>query len=310
MQSILVTGGAGFIGSNLTLRLQELHPKAWITVIDDFRSGNFKNLQGFRGDFVAADLSRLDWKAQFQKPCWDAVFHLASITDTTEHNQFLQTHDNVEAFRKLLDFVAPSKTPIVYASSAATYGISGGVNHEDDAPAPANIYAFSKVQLDNMARRYASLHPDLKIVGLRYFNVYGPREAHKGIPASMIYHLAQQMISGKTPRIFKFGEQMRDFVYVMDIVNYTIRALTAPQSAILNAGSGQPRPFNDIITILNKVLSTSLKPEYFDCPYPFYQPHTEADMSNTQRVLGVKSEYSLEKGIQDYYDSGFLVARK
>lgn len=309
MQSILVTGGAGFIGSNLTLRLQELHPKAAITVIDDFRSGCFKNLQGFRGDFVAADVSRLDWRSQFHKPSWDAVFHLASITDTTEHNQLLQTHDNVEGFRRLLDFVMPSGKPVVYASSAATYGIAAGVNHEDDPAAPANVYAFSKVILDNLARRYAAQHPDNKIVGLRYFNVYGPREAHKGIPASMIYHLAQQIAAGKTPRIFKFGEQMRDFVYVKDIVNYTIRALTAPQSTILNAGSGQPRPFNDIITILNQVLGTSVEPEYFDCPYPFYQPHTEADMSNTERVLRVKAEYSLEKGIRDYYDSGFLVAK-
>ena len=309
MQSILVTGGAGFIGSNLTLRLQELHPNAAITVIDDFRSGCFKNLQGYRGDFVAADVSRLDWQAQFHKPSWDAVFHLASITDTTEHNQALQTHDNVEGFRSLLDFVVPSGAPIVYASSAATYGIAAGVNHENDPAAPANIYAFSKVILDNLARHYAARFPDNKIVGLRYFNVYGPREAHKGIPASMIYHLAQQITAGKSPRIFKYGEQMRDFVYVKDIVNYTIRGLTAPQSVILNAGSGQPRPFNDIISILNEVLGTSVQPEYFDCPYPFYQPHTEADMSNTERVLRVKSEYSLEKGIRDYFDSGFLVAR-
>jgi ADP-L-glycero-D-manno-heptose 6-epimerase len=310
MKSILVTGGAGFIGSNLTLELQDRFPEAWITVVDDFRSGDFKNLQGFRGTVVAADLSRLDFAAQFERPDFDAVFHLASITDTTEHNQFLQVHDNVEAFRRLLHFIQPSQAPVIYASSAATYGIAARVNREDDEPAPANVYAFSKVQLDNLARQ-ASLHyPDWKIVGLRYFNVYGPREAHKGVPASMIYHLAQQMNAGKAPRIFKHGEQMRDFVYVKDIVNYTISALRCEESTILNAGSGQPRPFNDVITVLNGVLGTDFKAEYIDNPYAFYQPHTEADMSRTQKMLKVAPKYSLEAGVRDYFESGLLIPKK
>jgi len=126
VQNILVTGGAGFIGSNLTLKLQETYSNARIVVIDDFRSGDFKNLQGFKGDFVAADVSRLDWHAQFGEQVFDAIFHEASITDTTVHDQFLQAHDNIEGFRKLLAFAAPHQTPVVYASSAATYGIGGG----------------------------------------------------------------------------------------------------------------------------------------------------------------------------------------
>src|SRR5262245_15106717 len=145
MQRILVTGGAGFIGSNLALELQERFPEADITVADDFRSGDFRNLRGFRGDFVAADLSRVDWHAQFRDAQFDAIFHEASITDTTEHNQFLQAHDNIEAFRRLLEFAGSSQVPVVYASSAATYGISSGANQETQEPAPANIYAFSKV---------------------------------------------------------------------------------------------------------------------------------------------------------------------
>src|SRR6185369_5222393 len=123
MRNILVTGGAGFIGSNLTLTLQDKYPDAQITVVDDFRSGDFKNLRGFRGTFVAADVSRLDWHAQFKDAAFDAIFHEASITDTTVHDQCLQAHDNIEGFRRLLDFAAPHHTPIVYASSAATYGI-------------------------------------------------------------------------------------------------------------------------------------------------------------------------------------------
>src|SRR5947209_12870727 len=211
--NLIVTGGAGFIGSNLTLALQEQFPHAALTVIDDFRSGDFKNLAGYHGDFVAADLARLDWRAQFGDAKIDGIFHMASITDTTDHEQFRQTHDNVESFRRLLRFARPNKTPVVYASSAATYGNVTTATSETVSAAPSNIYAFSKAIMDNLARRCASEDPDWVIVGLRFFNVYGPREAHKGVPASMVYHLSRQMTSGQRPRIFKFGEQLRDFVY-------------------------------------------------------------------------------------------------
>jgi ADP-L-glycero-D-manno-heptose 6-epimerase len=307
LKTILVTGGAGFIGSNLVLELQARYPEAWITVLDDFRSGDFKNLEGFRGDVVAADVSRLDWRAQFGGEPWDAVFHLASITDTTEHNQLLQIHDNVEGFRRLLEYVKPARTPVVYATSAATYGIGSGINRLGDPQKPANVYAFSKVVLERLAARYSALHPGWKITGLRYFNVYGPGEAHKGVPASMIYHLAQQMKSGRNPRLFKYGEQKRDFVYVKDIVSYTIAALGAGRSPVYNAGSGEARPFNDIVAILNRLLGLKAEVEYIDNPFAFYQPHTEADISLTKAELGVSPAYSLEAGIEDYFKSGKLV---
>src|SRR6266705_5344230 len=246
--SFLVTGGAGFIGSNLTLALQEKFPETRLTVIDDFRSGDFKNLRGYRGDFVAKNLATLDWHEQFGDPAaagFDAIFHLASITDTTLHDQFVQVHDNVESFRRVLNFARPTKTRIIYASSASTYGAVTGASVESNGAAPANAYSFSKVIIDNIAMRAAAESPDWIIVGLRYFNVYGPREAHKGVPASMVYHLAQQMKAGQPPRIFKHGEQKRDFVYVKDAVEGSIRALDAQTSGIYNLGSGQARSFNE-----------------------------------------------------------------
>jgi ADP-L-glycero-D-manno-heptose 6-epimerase len=301
MQSILVTGGAGFIGSNLTLKLQEMYPSARMVVVDDFRSGDFKNLQGYRGDFVAADVSRLDWNAQFGDRTFDAIFHEASITDTTVHDQMLQTHDNVEGFRKLLEFAKGNHTPVVYASSAATYGIgSPGAMKEDQPPAPANVYAFSKVQLDNLARQYARQNPAWKIVGLRYFNVYGPREVHKKAAASMIFQLYLQMKSGKRPRVFKHGEQKRDFVYVKDVVRLTISALQAPKSGIYNCGSGVAFSFNEIIAELNRALGTRLEPDYFENPYSFYQPHTEADLTAPRNDLKYEPEFPPAKGIADY----------
>ena len=301
MQSILVTGGAGFIGSNLTLKLQEMYPAARMVVVDDFRSGDFKNLQGYRGDFVAADVSRLDWQAQFGDRMFDAIFHEASITDTTVHDQMLQTHDNVEGFRRLLEFAKPNHTPVVYASSAATYGIGkAGAMKEDQPAAPANVYAFSKVQLDNLAREYAARHKTWKIVGLRYFNVYGPRETHKKAAASMIYQLYLQMKAGKRPRVFKQGEHRRDFVYVKDVVRMTISALQAPKSGVYNCGSVVAFSFNEMIEELNRSLNLKLEPDYFDNPYSFYQPHTEADLTAAKNDLKYEPEFPPAKGIADY----------
>src|SRR5437867_9763111 len=210
----IVTGGAGFIGSNLTLALQEKFPDAHLTVIDDFRSGDFKNLAGYREDFIARNLATLDWREQFGNEKFDAIFHLASITDTTNHDQFEQVHDNVESFRRILNFARPTRTRIIYASSASTYGAATEPSVESNGAAPANAYSFSKAIMDNIALREANESADWIIIGLRYFNVYGPREAHKGVPASMVYHLSKQMKAGQRPRIFKYGEQKRDLVHV------------------------------------------------------------------------------------------------
>jgi ADP-L-glycero-D-manno-heptose 6-epimerase len=298
--SILVTGGAGFIGSNLVLTLQGRMPNARLTVIDDFRSGDFKNLAGYQGDFVAQNLATLDWQQQFGDEKFDAIFHLASITDTTLHDQFVQTHDNVESFRRLLKFAKPNKTRIVYASSAATYGAGNAASVETNGAAPANAYAFSKAMMDNLADRAAKDVGGWIIVGLRYFNVYGPREAHKGVPASMVYHLSRQMKSGQRPRIFKQGEQKRDFVYVKDIVEGSIRALEAKQSGIYNLGSGQARSFNELVDVLNRSLGTDFKPDYIENPHAHYQNFTQADLTSVRDNLGYEPKYPLETGVADY----------
>jgi ADP-L-glycero-D-manno-heptose 6-epimerase len=298
--NLLVTGGAGFIGSNLALTLQEKLPGARLTVIDDFRSGDFKNLRGYRGDFVAQNLATMDWQQQFGNEKFDAIFHLASITDTTLHDQFVQVHDNVESFRRLLNFAKPHRTRIVYASSASTYGAATAASVETNGAAPANVYAFSKVIMDNLAMREAKENPDWTIVGLRYFNVYGPREAHKGVPASMVYHLAKQMKAGQRPRIFKHGEQKRDFVYVKDIVEGSILGLEAKQSGIYNLGSGQARSFNELVDALNKCLGTKFQPDYIENPHAHYQNFTQADLEKVRGELGYQPQFSLENGVADY----------
>ena len=298
--NIAVTGGAGFIGSNLTLALQEKIPDVRLTVIDDFRSGDFKNLKGYRGDFVAANLATLGWREQFGDEKFEAIFHLASITDTTNHDQFEQVHDNVESFRRLLNFARRTRTRVIYASSASTYGPASEASVESNGAAPANIYAFSKAVMDNIAMREAMDATDWIVIGLRYFNVYGPREAHKGVPASMIYHLSKQMKAGQRPRIFKQGEQKRDFVYVKDVVEGSILALEASKSGIYNLGCGQARSFNELVDVLNKCLGTKLQPDYIDNPHAHYQNFTEADLRKVREGLGYQPQFPLEAGVRDY----------
>ncbi len=171
---------------------------------------------------------------------------------------------------------------------------------ESNGAAPANVYAFSKVIMDNIATRAVAESPDWIIVGLRYFNVYGPREAHKGVPASMVYHLSRQMKAGQRPRIFKHGEQKRDFVYVKDVVEGSIRALDAQGSGIYNLGSGQARSFNELVDVLNKCLGTNFQPDYIDNPHAHYQNFTQADLTNARSALGYEPRFPLEDGVRDY----------
>ena len=300
MQSVLVTGGAGFIGSNLTLELQRRHPEAWIVVMDDFRSGDFRNLEGFRGDFIAGNIAEVDIDKRFQEGAFDAIFHLASITDTTEQDQYRQVHDNVEGFRKLLQWAKSDQTPLVYASSAAVYGKTETVMGERCTPSPQNAYAFSKIQLDHLSGYYRKQYPAWNLVGLRYFNVYGPKEAHKRHMASMVYQLYLQMKAGKKPRIFKDGEQKRDFVYVKDVVEATLSASVASVPGVYNVGSGSSSSFNDVISRLNKALGLALDPEYFENPYSFYQNVTQADISKSREKLCYEPRFDLQHGIDDY----------
>src|SRR5207253_6667876 len=146
--------------------------------------------------------------------------------------------NNVETFRALLDLAVETKARVVWASSCSVYGRGAVPMKESQPPDPLNVYAFSKLCMERLAKQYESRlsHP---IVGLRYSNVYGPGEDHKGKLASMIHQLAQQMRAGKRPRIFKSGEQRRDFVYIDDVVQANARALAAREAGIYNAGAGQ-----------------------------------------------------------------------
>jgi len=307
MHHILVTGGCGFIGSNLTFELERRYPQASITVLDDLRGSGFKNLLGFKGDFLAYDVADKSWLPVFHAKPLDVIFHLASITDTTILDEKKMMFDNVEGFRNILDLAAAKKARVVYASSAATYGSQDTPMKLSDAGRPNNVYGFSKWLLENVARTY---NDRVRTAGLRYFNVFGPRETYKGAAASMIYQLTLQMLAGKRPRMFKYGEQKRDFVYVKDVVEATILAADAKASTVVNVGSGNSTSFNELVEAINAALGTSLAPDYFDNPFDFYQNFTEADISHTREALGYAPKYSTRDAIIEYVRTSILPASK
>lgn len=298
MQNILVTGGCGFVGSNLTLELQDRYPDAQITVIDDFRGSCFKNLIGFKGDVLPYSVADKKWFDSYGDRPLDVIFHMASITDTTVLDECKMMYDNVEGFRNILDFAVRKNASVVYASSAAVYGSQDHSMKEVDGGIPNNIYGYSKWILENLANKYKDQIETL--IGLRFFNVFGPRESFKGHASSMIYQWALKMKDGIRPRLFKMGDQRRDHVYVKDVVSAVIKAKDAKTCDVLNVGTGNATSFNEIIATLNEALGTSLEPEYFENPYDFYQDFTQADMSKTKEVIGFEGQYSTPEGIKDY----------
>lgn len=297
---VIVTGGAGFIGSNLVLELQRADPECAITVVDDFSSAQFKNLRGFNGDVVALPCEEIDWDGRFGGDPVDVIYHLASITDTTVMDQREMVYRNVEGFRRVLSFAAKNKAKLVYASSGATYGQVDGVMSEDQPPAPANVYGFSKVILDNLGRQINEAGR-AEIAGVRYFNVYGPHEAHKGKMASMIYQLYGQVKKGENPKVFTAGQHKRDFVYVKDAVAGTIAAGQPGVQGVFNIGSGTATSFNEVIASLGEALGKQLSPKYIDNPYEeFFQHHTEADLTLSRKAIGYDPQWMPTDGIKDY----------
>ncbi len=306
-KKILITGGAGFIGSNLAHHFQECYPKAKVVVFDKFRSqerfengnlvsfGHFKNLLDFKGEVICGDINSPKDLERLEDFRFDYIFHQAAISDTTAQDQERVMRTNLNAFKDLLDLAKRHGAKMIYASSGAVYGklpAPHKVGHE----APANVYGYSKLAMDHLA----TSQKDVVAVGLRYFNVYGPREYFKQKTASMVLQFGLQLLRGDRPRLFEGSEKIkRDFIYVEDVIQANLKAATATKSGVYNVGTGRARSFKDIVDILCKELGIEREYEYIPNPYiKQYQFFTEADIEPTKKELGYEPKYSLEEGIR------------
>jgi ADP-L-glycero-D-manno-heptose 6-epimerase len=289
--NILVTGGTGFIGSHIAKHYQESGHHVMVTGKSQENNTDCVCLSTHFG-FEWEDLPKID-----------VLIHQAAITDTLEHNREMMLDVNFWQSRRLFDrAIAHGVTKIVYASSAAVYGDNTPPFVEESAKKCLNVYAESKLLLDRYSEILANSNPNLSIVGLRYSNVYGPGEEHKKQARSMILQLYQQMKVGN-PRLFEWGEQRRDFVYIEDVVAANVAAVNFTLSGIFNVGSGMATSFNQVVTVLNELLGTQREIEYFKSDITtFYQNHTELDLSRSIGTLGYKPRYTAKEGIKKYLD--------
>ncbi|MDH3587909.1 MAG: ADP-glyceromanno-heptose 6-epimerase [Gammaproteobacteria bacterium] len=309
---IVVTGGAGFIGSNIVKSLNRRGEED-VIVVDDLTDGSkFSNL----ADLLIADYLDKDNLADTVTHGHDiarrvrAVIHQGACTDTTEWDGRYMMQENFDYSKKLLHYCVDRHIPFIYASSASVYGAGPGFAEDAANERPLNVYGYSKLLFDQYVRRHFH-EADSQIVGLRYFNVYGPREAHKTGMASVAWHFHRQVAQQGEARLFEgsdgyaAGEQQRDFVYVDDVAAVNLYFMDHPgQSGIFNVGTGASQSFNELA---RAVIDWHGRGEIRYIPFPeglagHYQSFTQADIS-ALRNAGYREPFqTVEQGVRAYLD--------
>lgn len=284
---IVVTGGAGFIGSNIVKGLNEQGHKD-ILVVDDLTDGTkFANLVDLdiadymdKDEFIAAIIASEDLDI-------DVIFHQGACSSTTEWNGKFMLENNYDYSKDLLHYCLDFNIPFLYASSAATYGGRSDNFIEDRTyEKPLNVYGYSKFLFDQYVRAILP-HANSQICGFRYFNVYGPRETHKGSMASVAFHLNEQINKGEKPKLFEGSDNFkRDFIYIDDVVNVNLWFWKNNISGIFNCGTGRAESFQ---TVADAVLNYHQKGEIDYIPFPDhlkgrYQSFTQADLTKFRQT--------------------------
>ena len=326
MMYYVVTGAAGFIGSKLVEALNRRGIKEVIAVDNLAHADKFRNLAGCEiADYI--DQAELPARLESLEGAVEAVLHQGACSDTMESDGRYMMANNYEYSRRLLEWCQDEEVPLLYASSAAVYGAGPDYREERACERPLNIYGYSKFLFDQLVRSVLSrsrgaLGPSARaqIVGLRYFNVYGPNEAHKGRMASVALHAYQQLLAEGRVKLFvgsdgyRDGEQRRDFIHVDDVVALNLWFLERRVlSGVFNCGTGRAQTFNRLaVAVINSVHGTSATLhdvvakgliEYIAFPQPLagkYQSFTEADLTRL-RAAGYPGEFmNVEQGVAAY----------
>ncbi len=316
---IIVTGGAGFIGSATVWKLNQVG-RHDIVIVDELGDGEkWKNLNGlsFADIYHKADFLDmvLDNEVPFEP---EAIIHLGACSSTTEKDADYLLHNNFVYTVELAKYALERDIRFIYASSAATYG-SGEFGYDDNEDEleklrPLNMYGYSKQMFDLWAKQNKVLD---RIVGLKYFNVYGPNEFHKGDMRSVVHKSFEQISDTGKVKLFKStdpkytdGGQMRDFIYVKDAVDMTLFFLENNEAnGIYNIGTGKARTWNDLVTSVFNSIGKPVNIEYIDMPQHLlgkYQNFTEAENDKLEKVGYSKQITSLEKGVEDYVKNYLL----
>jgi len=307
---IIVTGGAGFIGSNIVKALN-LRGRTDIIVVDDLTDGTkFRNIVDCDiADYIDQHdfLERVKANDNFGTDI-EAVFHEGACSSTTEWDGRYVMHNNYDYSKSLLHYCIDQGASYLYASSASVYG-GGNIFIEDrDNEAPLNMYGYSKFQFDQYVRQHIET-AGIQIAGFRYFNVYGPREQHKGSMSSVAFHLNNQIKAGENPKLFEGtdghydGGQLRDFIYISDVVDVNLWFMDNPNaSGIFNVGTGSAQSFNDVA---NSVIAHHGKGHIEYIPFPdhlkgCYQSFTQADISKLREAGYDKDFKTVEQGVAEY----------
>ncbi len=318
---IIITGAAGFIGSALVWRLNQLG-KNDILIVDELGNDEkWKNLVCLNfEDFINKDVFIQKTEAGFDFNA-EAIIHMGANSSTTEKDADSLLNNNFEYTKKLALYSTSKNIRFIYASSAATYG-DGSLGFSDDDQncrnlRPLNMYGYSKNLFDVWALKKNLLD---KIVGIKYFNVFGPNEYHKGDMRSVVHKAFEQIRDTGKVKLFKSnrkeykdGEQKRDFIYVKDAVDMTLFFLEKKdKNGLYNVGSGKARTWNDLVTTLFTALNKKVNIEYINLPSHLaekYQYFTEADLTKIKKAGYTKEISSLEKGVTDYVKN-YLVTNK
>jgi ADP-L-glycero-D-manno-heptose 6-epimerase len=306
----IVTGAAGFIGSNIIKALNEAGKESIIAVDQLPKQKSIPNLSDCKiSDLVLVnDLSKYLASLEKNNKKIHAIFHKGACSDTTETDREYMINNNYQYSINLLEYCLQRKIPFIYASSAAVYGDNDTFIEDPRFEKPLNLYAESKLLFDNYVRNRIDTAKS-QIVGLRYFNVYGPREQHKEYMASVAYRFRNQILETGKAKLFKScnkyadGEQRRDFIYVGDVVKVNLWFLNHPEvSGIFNLGTGHSQTFNDIA---DAVIEYYGKGEIEYIPFDEklkgrYQSYTQADISNLRKAGFNESFLSVKQGINEY----------